>query len=40
MAGRTKKAKTVAEVAGEPLGNKEYARKLKQLPVELVQLQQ
>jgi polyphosphate kinase 2 len=40
MAGSKKKAKAIAEVAGEPLGNKEYAKQLKQLHVELVQLQQ
>jgi polyphosphate kinase 2 len=40
MAGSKKKAKAIAEVAGEPLGNKEYAKQLKQLHVELVRLQQ
>jgi len=40
MAGSKKKAKAIAAVAGEPLGNKEYAKQLKQLHVELVQLQQ
>jgi len=40
MAGSRKKAEALADAAGEPLGNKEYAKKLKQLHVELVQLQQ
>jgi polyphosphate kinase 2 len=40
MAGSKKKAKADAVVSGEPLGNKEYAKQLKQLHVELVQLQQ
>jgi polyphosphate kinase len=39
MAGR-KKAETVAEKAAEKLSNKEYAKELKKLHVELVKLQQ
>ena len=37
---KKRKAKPVAEAAGEPLSNKEYARELKKLHVELVKLQQ
>ena len=42
MAGKKKKKKpkSVADVAGEPLSNKEYAKRLKRLHVELVTLQQ
>ena len=40
MAGRKEKPRSVAEVAGEPLSNKEYAKELKHLHVELVKLQQ
>jgi len=39
MAGK-KKAEKVAKVAGEKLSNKEYAKELKDLHVELVKLQQ
>ena len=40
VAGRKEKPRSVAEVAGEPLSNKEYAKELKHLHVELVKLQQ
>jgi len=40
MAGQKKKVKSVAPVAAEPLGRKEYEKKLKKLHVELVKLQQ
>ena len=39
MAGK-KKTENVAKVAGEKLSNKEYAKELKKLHVELVKLQQ
>jgi polyphosphate kinase 2 len=39
MAGK-KKAESVSEVVGEKLSNKEYAKELKKLHVELVKLQQ
>jgi hypothetical protein len=38
MAKSKKQAKPVAEVTGEPLSNKEYAKQLKYLHVELVKL--
>jgi polyphosphate kinase 2 len=40
MADRKKKKQPVAETPAEPLKNKEYEKELKQLHVELVQLQQ
>jgi len=40
MADRKKKKQPVAETPAEPLKNKEYEKQLKQLHVELVQLQQ
>ena len=40
MADSRKKTRTKAEVTTEPLKNKAYEKQLKQLHVELVQLQQ